>query len=132
MLRIRLKEIENSKKQIETNTNTITKMKRQLNSLGGSDGKGEANWETKYQEQVDLKKQLELQIKQLEKQNSNQGLMLHRAENEDSGEAKLKALQEDLRVWKAKVSQLAVQLERETKTRSEQEQKITKLQAENK
>ena len=79
-------------------------MKRQLNSLGGSDGKGEANWETKYQEQVDLKKQLELQIKQLEKQNSNQGLMLHRAENEDSGEAKLKALQEDLRVWKAKVS----------------------------
>lgn len=58
--------------------------------------------------------------------------MLHRAENEDSGEAKLKALQEDLRVWKAKVSQLAVQLERETKTRSEQEQKITKLQAENK
>lgn len=63
MLRIRLKEIENSKKQIETNTNTITKMKRQLNSLGGSDGKGEANWETKYQEQVELKKQLELQIK---------------------------------------------------------------------
>ena len=58
--------------------------------------------------------------------------MLHRAENEDSGEAKLKALQEDLRVWKAKVSQLAIQLERETKTRSEQEQKITKLQAGNK
>ena len=29
--------------------------------------------------------------------------MLHRAENEVSGEAKLKALHEDLRVWKAKV-----------------------------
>ena len=58
--------------------------------------------------------------------------MLHRAENEDTGEAKLKALHEDLRVWKAKVSQLAIQLERETKTRSEQEQKVARLQAENK
>ena len=58
--------------------------------------------------------------------------MLHRAENEDSGEAKLKALHEDLRVWKAKVQQLGVQLERETKTRTDQEQKIQKLQAENK
>ena len=103
ILRIRLKEIENSKKQIEANTNVISKMQKQLSTLGGADGKGEANWEKRYQEQVDLHKQLELQIKQQEKQNSNQGLMLHRAENEDSGEAKLKALHEDLRVWKAKV-----------------------------
>ena len=34
--------------------------------------------------------------------------MLERKENDDGGEAKLKALNEDLRVWKAKVAQLAV------------------------
>ena len=75
---------------------------------------------------------MELQIKQLEKQNHNQGLMLDRAENEDTGEAKLKALQEDVRVWKTKVSTLALQLEREESTRSEQNKKIHKLKDENK
>ena len=34
--------------------------------------------------------------------------MLERKENDDGGEAKLKALNEDLRVWKAKVAQLGV------------------------
>ena len=58
--------------------------------------------------------------------------MLHRAENEDTGEAKLKALQEDVRVWKTKVSTLALQLEREESTRSEQNKKIHKLKDENK
>ena len=53
--------------------------------------------------------------------------MLHRAENEDTGEAKLKALNEDLRVWKAKVNTLATTLEREESTRSEQNKKIRKL-----
>ena len=58
--------------------------------------------------------------------------MLHRAENEDTGEAKLKALNEDLRVWKAKVNTLATTLEREESTRSEQNKKIRKLKDENK
>ena len=58
--------------------------------------------------------------------------MLDRAENEDTGEAKLKALQEDVRVWKTKVSTLALQLEREESTRSEQTKKINKLKDENK
>ena len=58
--------------------------------------------------------------------------MLDRAENEDTGEAKLKALQEDVRVWKTKVSTLALQLEREESTRSEQNKKIHKLKDENK
>ena len=58
--------------------------------------------------------------------------MLERKENDDGGEAKLKALNEDLRVWKAKVAQLAVQLEKDQKTRKEQDTKVAKLQEENK
>ena len=71
MLRVRQKEIENSKKAIEANNNVIVKMRDKLNQLGGFDQKGEPNWEMKYQEQVELKKQLEYKIKMLEKQNNN-------------------------------------------------------------
>lgn len=46
MLRIRQKEIENSKKQIEANNKAITKMRDKLKQLGGLDDKGEASsWE---------------------------------------------------------------------------------------
>ena len=71
MLRIRNKEIENSKKQVEANNNAIIKMRDRLKALGGYDEKGEPNWEKKYLEQVELKKSLEHQIKALEKQNNN-------------------------------------------------------------
>ena len=67
MLRVRQKEIENSKKAVEVNNNLINKMKSRLNQLGGYDENGEPNWEKKYLEQLELKKELEAQIKQLEK-----------------------------------------------------------------
>jgi len=86
MLRIREKEIENSKKQIETNKNVIEKMKEKLKSLGGPKGATDAagnpiSWETKYQEQLELKKTLQKSIKQLEKQNNFQGLAIEKATN---------------------------------------------------
>ena len=68
----------------------------------------------------------------LEKQNNNQAHSLEKAVNDDGGENKLKALNEELRVWKAKVAQLAMQLEKDQKTRNEQSNKTNKLQEENK
>ena len=71
MLRVRQKEIENSRKVVEVNNNVVNKLKEKLNQLGGYDDKGEPNWEKKYLEQLELKKKLEIQVKQLEKQNNN-------------------------------------------------------------
>ena len=52
MLRVRNKEIENSKKQIDANNNAIIKLRDKLSALGGVDEKGgESNWEQKYVEQ---------------------------------------------------------------------------------
>ena len=132
MLRIRTKEIENSRKAIEANNNHIMKMKDKLQSLGGFDSKGEPNWEMRFQEQLEIKKKYELQIKQLEKQNNNQGFQLEKAVNDESGETKLKSLNEELRIWKAKVAQLAVQVEKDQKTRTEQTAKVKSLEQENK
>ena len=74
MLRIREKEIKNSKKQIETNKNVIGKLKAKLEGLGPTgikDADGNPiSWDTKYQMQLELKTKLEKSIKQLEKQNS--------------------------------------------------------------
>ena len=71
MLRIREKEIQNSKKQIEVNKNTIEKLKAKLLGMGPmsavDDDGTPISWETKYQMQVDLKLKLEKSIKQLEK-----------------------------------------------------------------
>ena len=74
MLRIREKEIANSKKQIETNKNVIEKLKAKLKVVqphGTVDEDGNpVSWETKYQMQLDLRAKLEKSIKQLEKQNN--------------------------------------------------------------
>ena len=48
MLRIRRKEIENSRKQIDANNKIIEKMRNKIDSLGGFEEKGESNWELKY------------------------------------------------------------------------------------
>lgn len=82
MLRIRLKEIENSKKQIDVNKTIIEKLKEKLKGLGpaGTGDNGEPlNWEARYQMQVEMKTRLEKQIKQLEKQNSAQGNAIEKA-----------------------------------------------------
>ncbi len=67
MLRVRTKEIENSKKQIETNKNVIEKLKEKLKGLGPkgtTDAEGNPiSWETKYQQQLELKQRLEKSIK---------------------------------------------------------------------
>ena len=52
MLRIRQKEIENSKKQIEVNKNVIEKLKEKLKGFGptgaGSEEAQAISWESKY------------------------------------------------------------------------------------
>ena len=107
-------------------------MRERLTQLGGFDEKGEPNWEKQYVDQLEMKRSLETKIKLLEKQNNNQAHSLEKAVNDDGGENKLKALNEELRVWKAKVAQLAMQLEKDQKTRNEQSSKTNKLQEENK
>lgn len=67
MLRIREKEIQNSKKQIEVNKNVIAKLKEKLKTLGptgASDADGKPiSWESRYQMQLELKAKLEKSIK---------------------------------------------------------------------
>ena len=77
------------------------------------------SWETKYQMQLDLKAKLEKSIKQLEKQNNMQGNAIEKATNSEDQQVKLKALTEDLRVWKQKVATLSSQLERDRDTRKD-------------
>ena len=135
MLRIREKEITNSKKQIETNKNAIGKLKQKLQVLGPTGIRDEdgnpMSWESKYQQQLDLKAKLEKSIKQLEKQNSVQGNAIEKATNSEDHQQKLKTLNEDLRVWKQKVTTLAAQLERERQTRKDQDDKLKQIQEEN-
>ena len=104
MLRIREKEIENSKKQIAVNKAAVDKLKDKLRSLGpkgANDVNGEPiSWETKYQMQLELKTRLEKNIKQLEKQNSLQGNAIEKATNSEDQQHRLKSLTEDLRVLK--------------------------------
>ena len=60
-----------------------------------------------------------------------QGNAIEKATNSEDQQLKLKALNEDLRVWKQKVATLATQLERDHQTRKEQDQKLTQIQEEN-
>ena len=60
------------------------------------------DWETKYLQQVEMKKQLQLTIKNLNKQNQIQGSAIEKATNSDEYRVKLKQAQEDLRIWKQK------------------------------
>ena len=69
--------------------------------------------------QLDLKAKLEKSIKQLEKQNNMQGNAIEKATNSEDQQVKLKALTEDLRVWKQKVATLSSQLERDRDTRKD-------------
>ena len=85
------------------------------------------SWETKYQMQVDLKARLEKSIKQLEKQNNMQGNAIEKATNSEDQQLKLKALTEDLRVWKQKVATLAGQLEKDRDTRKDQDSKLQQI-----
>lgn len=79
VLRIREKEIQNSKKQMEHNKVVIDRLKKKLKALGqGEGGDGDTrgdvvSWEEKYAKEVSNKKELERQIKELEKTNQKQG-----------------------------------------------------------
>lgn len=87
MLRVREKEIENSKKQIDLNNIQITKLREKLIKLGGTGGEGDdktpVDWEQKYKGQVQLRTRLEKAIKQLEKQNVYQGNVIEKVTKSD-------------------------------------------------
>ena len=61
MIRVREREVENAKKQIELNDHTIGKLRERMKTLeaGGSKGAGSVDWEARYRKQVDLREQLE-------------------------------------------------------------------------
>ena len=86
------------------------------------------DWELKLQEQKDIKQSLEKEIKQLEKQNAVQGIKIQKAHDTEDRTTKLKALTEELRVWKQKVAMLMASLEKEHSLRKDQQVKIQKIQ----
>ena len=60
MLRIREKEIINSKKQIETNKNVLAKLQAKLKVVQpGDTGDNPVSWDAKYQMQLDLRAKLQ-------------------------------------------------------------------------
>lgn len=76
LVRIRTKEIENTRKNIDYNNQQILQLNQKLKNLGAmqsdkdkqaEDGNKEkpVDWETKYLQQVEMKKQLQLTIKNL-------------------------------------------------------------------
>lgn len=71
LVRVRAKEIENTRKAIDHNNAQIVTLNSKLKSLStlfeGQSLNQPLDWESKYQQQVDLKRQLQQQIKRLEK-----------------------------------------------------------------
>lgn len=64
------------------------------------------DWESKYIQQLELKKQLQQTIKKLEKQNEKQGKTIEKQLISEDNKTKLAQLQEELRVWKQKYATL--------------------------
>ena len=64
-----------------------------------------SDWAEKFKMEEQKKQDLEKAIHMLERQNRNKGLSVDRAPNTEEQQLKLKALLEDLRVWKQKVLQ---------------------------
>ena len=107
MLKIRQKEIANARKQIEYNNIQIQKLRAILEKLGispnaeaGSTETVPTAWEERYKQELEKKEDLERKIHQLEKDNITQSHNVDKAPNTEEQQLKLRALLEDLRVWK--------------------------------
>ena len=71
-------------------------------------------------------------IKQLEKQNTDQGKALDRLTNDVEYHNKIKNLVEELRIWKEKVKKIEKACNKDKETRKEQIERIKKIEEENK
>lgn len=112
---------------MEVNEVAIEKLKEKVQGMRGpinatDEDNNPISWDTQYQQQIDLKNKLEKSFKQLAKQNKMLENALEKPTNvpsEDYQQSKLKALTEDLRVWKHKVAVLATQLNRDREIRKD-------------
>ena len=104
------KQIENSKKQIAANKEVVNDLKKKLALLGGTDDNGDLFEEKLFFEELQKNRMLESELKSLKKQNADTKIMLQRNEFEEDQDSKLKTLNDDLKAWKTKVTQLENQL----------------------
>lgn len=88
--------------------------------------------ETKLKNAKVEKSDLEKQVKQMEKQNNDQGKALDKLTNDVEYHNKIKNLVEELRVWKDKVKKIEKACLKDKDTRIEQIERIKKVEEENK
>ena len=77
------------------------------------------------------KADLEKAIKQLEKQNNDQGKALDKLTNDVENHNKIRNMVEELRVWKEKVKKLEKMCKKDKETRKEQIERIKRIEEEN-
>ena len=75
---------------------------------------------------------MEKAIRQLEKQNNDQGRALDKLTNDVESHTKIKNMVEELRVWKEKVKKLEKAVKKDKETRKDQIERIRKTEEENK
>ena len=75
--------------------------------------------------------ELDKVIKQLEKQNTDQGKALDRLTNDVEYHNKIKNLVEELRIWKEKVKKIEKACTKDKETRKEQIERIKQIEEEN-
>jgi uncharacterized coiled-coil protein SlyX len=122
-------EIQNAQKQIELNQNEIQKLTKKLEGLSGAEKL--IQLESKVKLAASQKAELEKGIKQMEKQNAEQGKALDKLSNGVESHNKIRNLVEELRVWKEKVQSLKQSCKKNKETRLEQVERIKRVEQEN-
>jgi len=130
ILNIRDKEIENAKRQIEMNDKEIQRLSQKIEELSGVEKI--IALEQNLHEAKEIKSTLEKEIKQLEKQNGEQGKKLDKLTNDVEYHSKIRNLVEELRIWKEKVKRIEDTVKKEKLTRKIQVEVLTKTEEENK
>ncbi len=87
--------------------------------------------EARLKDAQNQKQELEKAIKQLEKQNTDQGKALDKLTNDVENHNKIRNLVEELRVWKEKVKKLEKACKKDKETRKEQIERIKRTEEEN-
>ena len=81
---------------------------------------------------LNTKGELEKSIKQLEKQNQDQGKSLDKLANDTENHNKIRNMVEELRIWKEKVKKMEKTVKKDKETRKEQIERIKYIEEENK
>lgn len=86
--------------------------------------------EQQLRDALEQKQQLERTVKQLEKQNREQGNLLEKMANNQEFQKKIKLLKEDLRMWKDKNEKLLVGFDSDDQKRKLQSERFKVLDSE--